>query len=387
MLKEEKANLEEKAKSLRAQWKAEKETIQRIRELKSKIEDYRTEMEIAEREGKLDRVAEIRYSLIPEAEKEIEQLNKKLAEIQKDQPMLKEEVDEEDIAEIVSRWTGIPVQRMLESEKEKLLKMEERLHQRVVGQDEAIRAVADAVRRSRAGLADQNRPIGSFIFLGSTGVGKTELAKALAEFLFDDENAMIRIDMSEYMERHSVSRLIGSPPGYVGYEEGGQLTEQVRRKPYSVVLLDEIEKAHPEVFNILLQVLEDGRLTDNKGRTVDFKNTIIIMTSNLGASYIREKTENITQEKLEEAYEEIRKNVIEFLKQNLRPEFLNRIDDIIVFRPLNKDDMKQIVRLQFERIKRCLKLKICTPSWTNRLWNTWWKKATIRPLVLVRSNA
>ena len=354
MLKEEKANLEEKAKSLRAQWKAEKETIQRIRELKSKIEDYRTEMEIAEREGKLDRVAEIRYSLIPEAEKEIEQLNKKLAEIQKDQPMLKEEVDEEDIAEIVSRWTGIPVQRMLESEKEKLLKMEERLHQRVVGQDEAIRAVADAVRRSRAGLADQNRPIGSFIFLGSTGVGKTELAKALAEFLFDDENAMIRIDMSEYMERHSVSRLIGSPPGYVGYEEGGQLTEQVRRKPYSVVLLDEIEKAHPEVFNILLQVLEDGRLTDNKGRTVDFKNTIIIMTSNLGASYIREKTENITQEKLEEAYEEIRKNVIEFLKQNLRPEFLNRIDDIIVFRPLNKDDMKQIVRLQFERIKKML---------------------------------
>ncbi|MCD6376951.1 MAG: ATP-dependent chaperone ClpB [Caldisericaceae bacterium] len=354
MLKEEKANLEEKAKSLRAQWKAEKETIQRIRELKSKIEDYRTEMEIAEREGKLDRVAEIRYSLIPEAEKEIEQLNKKLAEIQKDQPMLKEEVDEEDIAEIVSRWTGIPVQRMLESEKEKLLKMEERLHQRVVGQDEAIRAVADAVRRSRAGLADQNRPIGSFIFLGSTGVGKTELAKALAEFLFDHENAMIRIDMSEYMERHSVSRLIGSPPGYVGYEEGGQLTEQVRRKPYSVVLLDEIEKAHPEVFNILLQVLEDGRLTDNKGRTVDFKNTIIIMTSNLGASYIREKTENITQEKLEEAYEEIRKNVIEFLKQNLRPEFLNRIDDIIVFRPLNKDDMKQIVRLQFERIKKML---------------------------------
>ncbi len=354
MLKEEKANLEEKAKSLRAQWKAEKETIQRIRELKSKIEDYRTEMEIAEREGKLDRVAEIRYSLIPEAEKEIEQLNKKLAEIQKDHPMLKEEVDEEDIAEIVSRWTGIPVQRMLESEKEKLLKMEERLRQRVVGQDEAIRAVADAVRRSRAGLADQNRPIGSFIFLGSTGVGKTELAKALAEFLFDDENAMIRIDMSEYMERHSVSRLIGSPPGYVGYEEGGQLTEQVRRKPYSVVLLDEIEKAHPEVFNILLQVLEDGRLTDNKGRTVDFKNTIIIMTSNLGASYIREKTENITQEKLEEAYEEIRKNVIEFLKQNLRPEFLNRIDDIIVFRPLNKDDMKQIVRLQFERIKKML---------------------------------
>ncbi|MHB2148694.1 ATP-dependent chaperone ClpB [Calditrichota bacterium LG25] len=354
LIKEEKANLEEKAKQLRAQWKAEKETIQRIRELKSKIEDYKTQMEIAEREGQLDRVAEIRYSLIPQAEKEIEQLNAKLAEIQKDHPMLKEEVEEEDIAEIVSRWTGIPVQRMLESEKEKLLKMEDRLRQRVVGQEEAIRAVADAVRRSRAGLADQNRPIGSFIFLGSTGVGKTELAKALAEFLFDDENAMIRIDMSEYMERHSVSRLIGSPPGYVGYEEGGQLTEQVRRRPYSVVLLDEIEKAHPEVFNILLQVLEDGRLTDNKGRTVDFKNTIIIMTSNLGAGYIREKSENITQEKLEETYEEIRKNVIEFLKQSLRPEFLNRIDDIIVFRPLNKEDMKQIVRLQFERIKKML---------------------------------
>ncbi|WP_456408683.1 ATP-dependent chaperone ClpB [Caldithrix abyssi] len=354
LIKEEKANLEEKAKQLRAQWKAEKETIQQIRELKSKIEEYKTQMEIAEREGQLDRVAEIRYSLIPQAEKEIEQLNAKLAEIQKERPMLKEEVEEEDIAEIVSRWTGIPVQRMLESEKEKLLKMEDRLRKRVVGQEEAIRAVADAVRRSRAGLADQNRPIGSFIFLGSTGVGKTELAKALAEFLFDDENAMIRIDMSEYMERHSVSRLIGSPPGYVGYEEGGQLTEQVRRKPYSVVLLDEIEKAHPEVFNILLQVLEDGRLTDNKGRTVDFKNTIIIMTSNLGAGYIREKSENITQEKLEETYEEIRKNVIEFLKQSLRPEFLNRIDDIIVFRPLNKEDMKQIVRLQFERIKKML---------------------------------
>ncbi|NOX89945.1 MAG: ATP-dependent chaperone ClpB [Calditrichaeota bacterium] len=353
-IKEEKANLEEKAKQLRTQWRAEKETIQRIRELKSKMEEYKTQMEIAEREGKLDRVAEIRYSLIPEAEKEVEQLNKKLNEIQKGKPMLKEEVEEEDIAEIVSRWTGIPVSRMLESEKEKLLKMEERISQRVIGQEEAIRAVSDAVRRSRAGLSDQNKPIGSFIFLGSTGVGKTELAKALAEFLFDDENAMIRIDMSEYMERHSVSRLIGSPPGYVGYEEGGQLTEQVRRKPYSVVLLDEIEKAHPEVFNILLQVLDDGRLTDNKGRTVDFKNTIIIMTSNLGATYIRERSENLTQEQLEEAYEDIRKNVVEFLKQSLRPEFLNRIDDIIVFRPLNKEDMKQIVRLQFKRLQKML---------------------------------
>ncbi len=351
---EEMANLKEKSKGLRAQWQAEKDIIRKIRDLKSKIDNYKSEMEKTEREGQLDKVAEIRYSLIPEAEKKMEELNTRLMELQKDRTLLKEEVDDEDIAEIISRWTGIPLQRMLESEKEKLIHMEERLRSRVVGQEEAIEAVSDAVRRSRAGLSDQNRPIGSFIFLGSTGVGKTELARALAEFLFDDESAMVRIDMSEYMERHSVSRLIGSPPGYVGYEEGGQLTEQVRRKPYSVVLLDEIEKAHPEVFNVLLQVLEDGRLTDNKGRTVNFKNTIIIMTSNLAASYIREQTENLSEAKADQVYEDIKTNVMQILKQNLRPEFLNRVDDIIVFHPLNKTNIQEIVRLQFERIRSML---------------------------------
>ena len=356
-VKEEIANLKEKANELKARWQAEKETIQAIRELKTKIEDYKIEMEKGEREGQLDRVAEIRYSLIPAAEKELEQLNKKLAELQKDGAMLKEEVDDEDIAEIISRWTGIPVQKMLESEKEKLLRMEDRLRSRVIGQDEAIQAVSDAVRRNRAGLGDPNRPIGSFIFLGSTGVGKTELARALAEFLFDDEHNMVRIDMSEYMERHSVSRLIGSPPGYVGYEEGGQLTEQVRRKPYSVVLLDEIEKAHPEVFNILLQVLDDGRLTDNKGRTVDFKNTIIIMTSNLGAGYIRERMEQLQGKPAETIYDEIKENVMNVLKQNLRPEFLNRVDDIIVFHPLDLEHIKEIVKLQFNNVRKMLEEK------------------------------
>jgi ATP-dependent Clp protease ATP-binding subunit ClpB len=356
-VREEVANLKESAKILRAQWQAEKEGIQSIRQIKSSIDEYKTEMEKLEREGNLDRVAEIRYSLIPKAEKELEAKNARLHELQSEKKMLKEEVDDEDIAEIVSRWTGIPLNRMLESEKEKLLKMEDRLSERVIGQDEAIAAVSDAVRRSRAGLSDQNRPIGSFIFLGSTGVGKTELARALAEFLFDDESAMVRIDMSEYMERHSVSRLIGSPPGYVGYEEGGQLTEQIRRKPYSVVLLDEIEKAHPEVFNILLQVLEDGRLTDNKGRVVNFKNSIIIMTSNLGASYIRERSEKLSDKDSEKVYEEIKSNVMELLKQNLRPEFLNRIDDIVVFHPLNTKNIREIVKLQFSKIHTMLKEK------------------------------
>jgi ATP-dependent Clp protease ATP-binding subunit ClpB len=356
-VREEVANLKESAKILRAQWQAEKEGIQSIRQIKSSIDEYKTEMEKLEREGNLDRVAEIRYSLIPKAEKELEAKNARLHELQSEKKMLKEEVDDEDIAEIVSRWTGIPLNRMLESEKEKLLKMEDRLSERVIGQDEAIAAVSDAVRRSRAGLSDQNRPIGSFIFLGSTGVGKTELARALAEFLFDDESAMVRIDMSEYMERHSVSRLIGSPPGYVGYEEGGQLTEQIRRKPYSVVLLDEIEKAHPEVFNILLQVLEDGRLTDNKGRVVNFKNSIIIMTSNLGASYIRERSEKLSDKDSEKVYEEIKSNVMELLKQNLRPEFLNRIDDIVVFHPLNTKNIREIVKLQFSKIHMMLKEK------------------------------
>ena len=356
-VREEIANLNESAKELRTQWQAEKDAIQAIRQYKTKIDEYKTEMERQEREGNLNRVAEIRYSLIPKAEEELSQKNKYLHELQADKQMLKEEVDDEDIAEIVSRWTGIPLNRMLESEKDKLLKMEERISQRVIGQKEAIEAVSDAVRRSRAGLSDQHKPIGSFIFLGSTGVGKTELARALAEFLFDDESAMVRIDMSEYMERHSVSRLIGSPPGYVGYEEGGQLTEQVRRKPYSVVLLDEIEKAHPEVFNILLQVLDDGRLTDNKGRVVNFKNAIIIMTSNLGASYIRERSESLTDAEAENAYEEIKANVMDLLKQNLRPEFLNRIDDIIVFHPLDSKALKDIVRLQFSLIQKMLSEK------------------------------
>ncbi len=356
-VKKDIAELGEKSKELKSQWMAEKDAIQNIRELKSQLDEYKGEMERKEREGELDRVAELRYGLIPQTEKELDQSNKRLAELQKTGKMLKEEVDEEDIAEIVSRWTGIPLQRMLESEKEKLLKMEDRLRMRVVGQDDAVTAVADAVRRSRAGLSDQDRPIGSFIFLGSTGVGKTELARALAAFLFDDESAMIRIDMSEYMERHSVSRLIGSPPGYVGYEEGGQLTEQVRRKPYSVVLLDEIEKAHSEVFNILLQVLDDGRLTDNKGRIINFKNTIIIMTSNLGAQYIRERAEHLSDDTADQIYNDIRKNVLNLLKQNLRPEFLNRIDDIVVFHPLKREHLKEIVQLQFQRLTKNLEDK------------------------------
>ncbi len=357
VVKEDIANLNEQAKKLRTQWKTEKENIKRIRDLKSEIDELKIEMEKVEREGNLNRAAEIRYSLIPEKEQELEKLKNRQNELLEEKPLLKEEVDDEDIAEIVSKWTGIPVQRMLESEKEKLLKMEDHLRERVIGQDEAVKVVSDAIRRSRAGLSDQNRPIGSFIFLGSTGVGKTELARALAEFLFDDESALVRIDMSEYMERHSVSRLVGSPPGYVGYEEGGQLTEAVRRKPYSVVLLDEIEKAHPEVFNILLQMLDDGRLTDNKGRTVSFKNTIIIMTSNLGAQFIRESSEKWTDEDAEKVYEEIRANVMETLKQALRPEFINRIDDIIVFHPLTKENIKDIVRLQFKNIQEMLEDK------------------------------
>jgi ATP-dependent Clp protease ATP-binding subunit ClpB len=360
-IEQELANLREERGGLQAHWKLEKETIQNIQGGKEKIDQIRVEMEKAEREGNLNRVAEIKYGDIPKLEKEIQALGEKLKEIQKDRKMLKEEIDEEDIAEIVSRWTGIPVSRMLESEREKLLKIEDRLASRVVGQDEAISAVSSAIRRSRAGLADQNKPIGSFIFLGPTGVGKTELARALAEFLFSDENAMVRIDMSEYMERHSVSRLIGAPPGYVGYEEGGQLTEAIRRKPYSVVLLDEIEKAHPEVFNILLQVLEDGRLTDNKGHIVNFKNTIIIMTSNIGALLILEKSQQITDSNREEIYQEIHHEVMQLLRQNLRPEFLNRVDESIVFHGLNMEHLKEIVDLQLIQLQKLLseqKLKV-----------------------------
>ena len=300
------------------------------------------------------KVAEIRYGKLQALDKEIEDTQKQLRDMQGDKAMIKEEVDAEDIADVVSRWTGIPVSKMLQSEKDKLLHLEEELHQRVIGQDEAIEAVADAVRRSRAGLQDPKRPIGSFIFLGTTGVGKTELAKALAEFLFDDETMMTRIDMSEYQEKHSVSRLVGAPPGYVGYDEGGQLTEAIRRKPYSVVLFDEIEKAHPDVFNILLQVLDDGRLTDNKGRVVNFKNTIIIMTSNMGSSYIQSQMEKLHGSNKEEVIEETKKEVMNMLKKTIRPEFLNRIDETIMFLPLNEKEIKQIVLLQIKGVQKML---------------------------------
>lgn len=344
------ANLQEEAKELRSHWQLEKDTISIIRKLKEEIEEVKSRTSQAERDGDLNTAAELRYGKLPELEKQLNQTNEKLVEMQKSRKMLKEEVDEEDIAEVVSRWTGIPVSRMMESEKEKLLHMEERIKQRVVGQDEAVRMISDAIRRARAGLQEETRPIGSFIFLGTTGVGKTELARALAEFLFDDEHAMVRVDMSEYMERHSVSRLIGAPPGYVGYEEGGQLTEPVRRRPYSVILLDEIEKAHPEVYNILLQVLDDGRLTDNKGRVVDFKNTIIIMTSNIGASFIMEESKDMNETNQDKIFDKIKQEVSRQLKQTLRPELLNRIDEISVFRPLGIKEIEEIVSLQFKKV-------------------------------------
>lgn len=353
-LSEEIANLQDEQKSLKAKWQAEKELAEHIQILRNDIESMKLEAEQANRNGDLGRVAEIRYGRIPQAEKEIESLKNKLSEIQKDSPMVNEEVGAEEIAEIVSRWTGIPVSRMLQSERQKLLNLETELHMRVVGQEEAIGAIADAIRRSRAGLQDNKRPIGSFIFLGTTGVGKTELAKALAEFLFNNENSMVRIDMSEYQERHTVSRLIGAPPGYVGYEESGQLTEAVRRKPYSVVLLDEIEKAHPDVFNILLQVLDDGRLTDNKGRTVDFKNTIIIMTSNIGSHIIQENMEKVNDENREQQLNKTREQVFELLKKSIRPEFLNRVDEIIMFEPLTKDEITRVVELQLGAVQQML---------------------------------
>jgi ATP-dependent Clp protease ATP-binding subunit ClpB len=338
----------------KAKWQAEKELINRIQQAKIEIEDAKFEAERAEREGDYGKVAELRYGRIKEKENEIADLQHQLHERQGGRAMIKEEVDAEDIADVVSRWTGIPVSKMLQSEREKLLHLEEELHKRVIGQEEAITAVSDAVRRNRAGLSDPKRPIGSFIFLGTTGVGKTELAKALAEYLFDDENMMTRIDMSEYQEKFSATRLIGAPPGYVGYDEGGQLTEAIRRKPYSVVLFDEIEKAHPDVFNILLQVLDDGRLTDNKGRVVNFKNTIIIMTSNMGSNLIRENFERITPANREEIVENTKNMVLEILKQNIRPEFLNRIDDIIMFAPLRENEIEQIVRLQLEGVRGML---------------------------------
>ncbi|MGC8956496.1 MAG: AAA family ATPase [Candidatus Kapaibacteriota bacterium] len=357
-LKEIESELEElkkKREELRTRWELERNLIQQIRDYKARIENLKLQADEYERQGNLAKVAEIRYGLIHDLQKKLNEVNAKLQEVQKNGKLLKEEVDAEDIAEIISKWTGIPVQRMLESERTKLLKMEERIHQRLVDQEEAVKAVANAIRRSRVGLQDVNRPIGSFIFLGSTGVGKTELARALAEFLFDDENAMVRIDMSEYMEKFSVSRLIGAPPGYVGYEEGGQLTEAVRRRPYSVVLLDEIEKAHPDVFNILLQVLDDGRLTDSKGRIVNFKNTIIIMTSNLGTELIQDRLEQLTSSNREYVMERLKDEIFELLKKRLRPEFLNRIDDIIVFKPLTKEDIHQIALLQLDKIRKKLK--------------------------------
>ncbi len=354
-LNETLANLYEEKNLLKARWESEKEVVEGIQARKKEIEQLRFEADQAERNGDFGKVAEIRYGHIKTAEEALEKLNQKLHEMQASQALIKEEVAAEDIADIVSRWTGIPVSRMLQSEREKLLRLEDELHKRVVGQQEAIEAVSDAIRRSRAGLQDHQKPIGSFIFLGTTGVGKTELARALAEFLFNDDNAMVRIDMSEYQERHTVSRLIGAPPGYVGYEESGQLTEAVRRKPYSVILLDEIEKAHPDVFNILLQVLDEGRLTDNKGRMADFKNTIIIMTSNMGSDLIRENFEKLNPQNHDEIVEKTRLEVSSLLKKTIRPEFLNRVDEIIMFKPLNLDEIRGVVAIQIERVKSMLR--------------------------------
>ena len=351
-LNKEIADLKDEETKQKAQWESEKSLINKIQQDKIDIENLKFEADKAEREGDYGKVAEIRYGKIKEKEADIKDVQEKLHNMQGGAAMIKEEVDSDDIAEVVSRWTGIPISKMLQSEKDKLLHLEEELHKRVIGQDEAIHAIADAVRRSRAGLQDPKRPIGSFIFLGTTGVGKTELAKALADYLFDDENMMTRIDMSEYQEKFSATRLIGAPPGYVGYDEGGQLTEAIRRKPYSVVLFDEIEKAHPDVFNILLQVLDDGRLTDNKGRTVNFKNTIIIMTSNMGSSLIRENFEKITDANRNTVVDETKKQVLELLKKTIRPEFLNRIDEIIMFTPLNEKEIREIVGLQLNAVKK-----------------------------------
>ena len=347
------SELNKEREKIKSRWDSERAYIEKIQNEKKNIERYRYQAETAERDGNYGLVAELRYGKIPDAERNIEIAKDELKKVQGDHPLIDEVVNAEDIAEIVSRWTGIPVNKMLQSERQKLLNLEKELHKRVVGQDEAIVAVSDAIRRSRAGLQDSHRPIGSFIFLGTTGVGKTELAKALAEFLFDDENNMVRIDMSEYQERHSVSRLIGAPPGYVGYDESGQLTEAVRRKPYSVVLLDEIEKAHQDVYNILLQILDDGRLTDNKGRLVDFKNTIIIMTSNIGAMAIQEMISKNTDADTD--FDEMRNKVMEILRQFMKPEFLNRIDDIIMFTPLSKEQIINVVAMQFHSLKKMLK--------------------------------
>ncbi|RFM23669.1 MAG: AAA family ATPase [Candidatus Thermochlorobacter aerophilum] len=354
-IEEELANLREEQRRIQAKWQAEKEVITRIRELKEQIEQAKIQAEEYERQGDFGKVAEIRYGTIVTLQKQLNEAKQKMEEMQRNGAMIKEEIGAEEVAEVVSKWTGIPVTKMLQSERTKLLHMEEELHKRVVGQDDAIRAISEAVRRARAGLSDERRPIGSFIFLGTTGVGKTELARSLAEYLFNDENALIRIDMSEYMEPHSVSRLIGAPPGYVGYDEGGQLTEAVRRRPFSVILLDEIEKAHPDVFNILLQVLDDGRLTDNKGHVVNFKNTIIIMTSNLGAHLIQDQMQLLNDSNRQEIMSRLRIELFEMLRKKMRPEFLNRIDEIIVFAPLTREEIAAIVDIQFQRIAETAK--------------------------------
>jgi ATP-dependent chaperone protein clpB len=369
LLDKEIAELKEQETSFKAKWESEKNLVNKIQQDKEEIEHLKFEADRAEREGNYERVAEIRYSRLKALEDDIKSIQQQLQSTQGSEAMIREEVTSEDIAEVVSRWTGIPVTRMLQSERDKLLHLEEELHKRVIGQNEAIAAVANAVRRSRAGLQDPKKPIASFIFLGTTGTGKTELAKALAEYLFNDETMMTRIDMSEYQEKFSVSRLIGAPPGYVGYDEGGQLTEAVRRKPYSVVLFDEIEKAHPDVFNILLQVLDDGHLTDNKGRVVNFKNTIIIMTSNLGSQYIQQEFANLTEGNREEVIENTRNNVMEMLKQNIRPEFLNRIDETIMFLPLTKSEISEIVTLQLERVKTMLEPQGFNLKWTESAIN------------------
>lgn len=351
-IEKEIAELKAKELELSSVWRAEKDIITKIQEIKSKIEEAKSKAESLERSGDLDKVAELRYGVIHNLQKELEATNLELNEKQDQSRMLDEEVDEQDIAEIVAKWTGIPVTKMLESERSKLLTMEDKLHERVIGQQEAVISVSNAIRRSRAGLQDTNRPIGSFIFLGTTGVGKTEMAKSLAEFLFDDDSAMIRIDMSEYSEKFAVSRLVGAPPGYVGYEEGGQLTETVRKRPYAVILLDEIEKAHPEVFNILLQLLDDGRLTDSKGRTVNFTNTIIIMTSNLGTDIIQNKMSQLTDENRTNILSEVKVQIMGMLKRTLRPEFLNRIDETILFNPLNSKEIYKIAELQLDSLQK-----------------------------------
>ncbi|HET8828781.1 MAG TPA: AAA family ATPase, partial [Pelobium sp.] len=353
-LSKEIADLTSERDELKAKWQGEKDLVDNLNSKIEKIEDLKLEADQAERAGDYGKVAEIRYGRIKETQEEVEKLKTELHSKTSDSRMLKEEVTSEDIAGVVARWTGIPVNKLVASEREKLLSLEAELHKRVAGQHEAIEALSDAIRRSRAGLSDQRKPLGSFIFLGTTGVGKTELAKALAEFLFNDEHSMVRIDMSEYQERHAVSRLIGAPPGYVGYDEGGQLTEAVRRKPYSVILLDEIEKAHPDVFNILLQVLDDGRLTDNKGRVVNFKNTIIIMTSNIGSHLIQENFSLLVDDNREEVIAKTKNEVFELLKKTIRPEFLNRIDEVIMFTPLNRDEIRDIVQLQFVGVQKSL---------------------------------